>query len=541
MAEPGTDTEGVVVRPAVDADAAEIRDLFITVYGADYPYVEFYDEEPLKKVIYSDDTVMLVARQGRDGPLLGSASVMLDFGAHSDLVGEFGRLVVTPEARHRGIGGVLMRRRIESVKDRLHVGLVEARVTHPYSQQNAESSGFAPIGFLPLKLQFTTRESAALLVRYFGDALALRRNNPRIIPEVYPVASLALANLSLPVDVIVDEHSPAYPGGGTYDLDDLTTRGYASLLRVERGRVSRREVLGPMRLHYGFFRLRARHSSYLIARDNGRVVGAVGFTRDEVEKGIRVFELITLQDDAIRFLLTALSARCRDELQAAYIEIDVNGHAPRMQRTLLELGFTPVAYVPALAFHEVERVDVVKMARVLVDPSEERPALTPEMSVVHRLVMRGLEKRQLAPDAREVLAGAALLRGLIDEQVDRVAADGRLLEFNPKERLFAEGDAATELFVVLSGDVDVRMGHPNRLVGTVSAGESLGEMALVLGGRHSATAVATTCGTALVLSRERLRELLRVRPDIGVTFYHNLATGMAEKLKSADLALLRTD
>jgi hypothetical protein len=37
----------------------------------------------------------------------------------------------------------------------------------------------------------------------------------------------------------------------------------------------------------------------------------------------------------------------------------VSAHAPRMQRTLIELGFLPVAYLPALVFHDVERLDVV--------------------------------------------------------------------------------------------------------------------------------------------------------------------------------------
>ena len=118
MGEPPGSVEGVVVRRAVEADAREIRDLFITVYGADYPYVEFYDEEPIKKIIYSDDTIMLVALEGEDGPIVGSASIMLEFGAYSDLVGEFGRLVVHPDAAHRGIAGLLTERRIAEVARR---------------------------------------------------------------------------------------------------------------------------------------------------------------------------------------------------------------------------------------------------------------------------------------------------------------------------------------------------------------------------------------------------------------------------------------
>ena len=35
-----------------------------------------------------------------------------------------------------------------------------------------------------------------------------------------------------------------------------------------------------------------------------------------------------------------------------------------LQRNLLELNFLPAAYVPAMVFHEVERLDIVRMVRL---------------------------------------------------------------------------------------------------------------------------------------------------------------------------------
>jgi len=45
--------------------------------------------------------------------------------------------------------------------------------------------------------------------------------------------------------------------------------------------------------------------------------------------------------------------------------VDVSSQAPRMQRTLLELGFVPAAYIPSMAFTDTKRVDVVKMIKLL--------------------------------------------------------------------------------------------------------------------------------------------------------------------------------
>ena len=276
----------ISVREATDRDVAAIREIFLASYGNDYTDSRYYDEALLTRLVYSDDSLLLVAEDTETGEVVGTASVELEVGAHSDLVGEFCRLAVHPTYRHRGIGKLLMLERLQRVQDRLQVGLVEARATHSYSLRIAETHQFAVVGFLPERWRVSARESLVLLVRYFGDALDLRHNHPRIIPEVHPLAHMALANCSLSPDTIVDEDAPAYPPGGNFEVQELTTEGYAALLRIERGRVRDREIFGPVRLHYGIFKLHARHSRYLIAREGGRIAGGVGFTLDPVDKAV---------------------------------------------------------------------------------------------------------------------------------------------------------------------------------------------------------------------------------------------------------------
>ena len=163
-------------------------------------------------------------------------------------------------------------------------------------------------------------------------------------------------NCGFPPDAIIDDRSAPYPRDDGFELDELKTEGYASLLRIERGRLGHRDVFGPVRLHYGWFKLAARHSYYLIARRGNQVAGGIGYMIDEIEKAVRVFELISRNDAPIRFLVNALMEKCRGE-GIEYVEADVSAYAPRMQRTMLELGFLPVSYVPANVFHEVERLD----------------------------------------------------------------------------------------------------------------------------------------------------------------------------------------
>src|SRR6516162_1873175 len=377
----------ITVREATGHDVAGIREVFLATYGTDYTDPRYYDDALLTRLVYSDDSLLLVAEDKETGRVVGTASVDLEVGAHSDLVGEFCRLAVPPSYRRRGIGRVLLSERLQRVQDRLQVGLVEARTAHPYSLKIAEAHQFAVVGFLPERWRLRERESLGLLVRYFGNALELRNNHPRIIPEIHPLAHLALRNCSLSPDAIVDEGAHPYPPGAAHEVQELTTEGYAALLRIERGRVRHREVFGPGRLHYGIFKLQSRHSRYLIAREGGRIAGAVGFTLDPLDKAVRVFELIALHDVVIRFLLGHLERACREEWDCL-IEVDVSAHAPRMQRTLLELGFLPVAYLPALVFDEVERLDVVKMVRLLSPPRVGTAGLTPSCGALAELVLR---------------------------------------------------------------------------------------------------------------------------------------------------------
>lgn len=497
------------VRRAQETDIPQIRAIFMAVYGKDYPHREFYDVKWFKRSLFNDQNLMLVAEVTGSKTLVGTASVFFEFGAHSDVVGEFGRLAVHPDFHRQGIGHLLMEKRIEAIRDRLHLGLVLARVVHPYAQKISLAHEFVPLGFLPLCFTFSHRESFALLGRHFGNALALRKNNPRIIPEAYPLANITLPNCSLPCDVIVDEASAPYPGDEKFQLKELTVEGYPSLLRIERGRVRHREVFGNMRLEYGFFRLQANDATYLLASDDKKLVGAIGFTHDKTEQSVRVFELISFTDQAIRFLLVELERKCREEWDVQYIEIDVSAHSPRMQRTLLELSFLPVAYIPAMVFHEVERLDIIRMARVVHLQDLGPISLTPPMQEVADVVMKGFYTRSIIPRIAKAVADLPLFEGLNKEQVNQLAGACSVREFESGTQVFAQNDEGNEMFILLSGRIHVSVGHPPVQVGTVDKGETLGELSLLSSRPRSATATTDTKVETAVLTHRDLGSLVR--------------------------------
>lgn len=523
------------IRQATESDVDRIREIFQATYGQSYAHPAYYDPHLLKRMVFNDDTALLVAVDRDSGAVLGTASVLLEVGSHEDQVGEFGRLAVHPDARKQGVGRRLMEGRLERVRDRLHVGIVDNRVTHFYSQKISLAHGFVPVGFLPLKLRLADRESVAFYVQHFGDALSLRRNNPHIIPEAHRLAEMALVNCGLRGDAIVDDRSSSYPHE-TFALDELTTEGYATLLRFERGRVRNREIFGPMRLHYGLFKLRAQDSNYLLARDGDEVVGGIGFAVDKVERAGRIFELVSIDERPIRFLLQTLERKC-EEWGVEYIEVDVSAYAPRMQRTLLELNYLPAAYVPAMVFGEVERLDIIRMVRLLVTPEMGEATLVPEGQAIAEAVMRNFVIRNVLPKIARAIPGIRLFDGLTDEQAHRLAGLSGLQHFAPGEVILREGRNDRKTYLILEGDAVVTAGSPPEEVGTVGPGESLGEISLLSGSPYSATATARSPVEAAVLDHERLKELIRLRPDIAVVIYRNFSRDVADKLQRAVVRL----
>ncbi|MCP3867609.1 MAG: GNAT family N-acetyltransferase [Gammaproteobacteria bacterium] len=518
------------IRDATESDVEQIRDVFLAIYGEDYSHPQFYDIPLLKKMVYSDDIILLVAEDLENGSILGTASVLLSMGGQSDLLGVFGRLVVHPEARKRGVGKLLMEHRLERLSGRLHLALVEPRAVHIYAQKIALNHGFAPIGFQPMKLLLSDRESLTIFVHYFGDSLKLRRNHPKIIAEVYPLAEMAQRNCGLSCDAIVEEQPGVYPHDGRFELEELTTEDYSALLHFQRGRVHQREIFGPIRLHYGLHWITSRQSNYLIAREHGHLVGGIGFSLDLVEKTARIFELISLTPSPVRFLLSELIRLSISLWGIEYLEVDVSAYAPSMQRTLLELGFLPVAYIPAMVFHEVERLDGIRMARITMKPDRRNMEIIPECEQLSRLVLRGFIDRQVIPRVAEAIPQIALFNGMNDEQVRLVAGRCTLLTFQNGDVIVQEGQVGQHTYIVLTGEASVTTSSSDGVVGSVLPGECLGEMSLLTRTGHSATALARSRVEAAALPYDEIMGLIRLRPDIGVIIYRNLATGLGRKL-----------
>ena len=90
----------------------------------------------------------------------------------------------------------------------------------------------------------------------------------------------------------------------------------------------------------------------------------------------------------------------------------------------------------------------------------------------------------------DVLRGVPLFQGMTDRSVEIIADLARPERFDPGEALTTEGEPGETFIVLTAGTADVE--QDGTRIGTLEAGDYLGEISLVDGGPRTATVVATS-------------------------------------------------
>lgn len=100
-------------------------------------------------------------------------------------------------------------------------------------------------------------------------------------------------------------------------------------------------------------------------------------------------------------------------------------------------------------------------------------------------------------------------------------------QYDAGRRVVLEGSSGYAFYVVDEGQVAVT--HEGQELRTLSAGDFFGEIAILGGGRRTATVTATEPVTVWKMFGTAFRELERIRPDVGAALQdamrQRLATG----------------
>lgn len=132
-----------------------------------------------------------------------------------------------------------------------------------------------------------------------------------------------------------------------------------------------------------------------------------------------------------------------------------------------------------------------------------------------------------------LVSATTLFKGFATSDVEALIAVSKKVKFTAGQDLFLMGDAAKEMFVLLSGEVMVWTDPPGRdkPLGTLSVGSHFGEMALINSkGTRTTSVTATKDGLAIAFSPLRLHDA----PSAEAMIYRNVARQLADRLASLE-------
>lgn len=146
---------------------------------------------------------------------------------------------------------------------------------------------------------------------------------------------------------------------------------------------------------------------------------------------------------------------------------------------------------------------------------------------------------------RARLAELPMLEGAPPSLVDALARDCVKVALAKNETILEEGSANDSIFLILSGEVGVRLSdggkHSGRIsevrLATLKVGEVFGEYSMFDGERTSANVFATSPTVLARFPGELLRRELAANAEAGRTVYRNMIGALVKRLRAKDAEL----
>jgi CRP-like cAMP-binding protein len=141
------------------------------------------------------------------------------------------------------------------------------------------------------------------------------------------------------------------------------------------------------------------------------------------------------------------------------------------------------------------------------------------------------------------LLGSPFFEGFDPRDLAELARGAAVVAFDTYERVFLQGDAATSLFLLVDGTVELLVGSPaggpTLVVQTVAhQGYPLGWSAMVAPFTYRATATALAPTRLLAISQDALRRQAAARPEFGMTLMRAVVGVVGDRLRAARTRLV---
>ncbi|MEW6685472.1 MAG: cyclic nucleotide-binding domain-containing protein [Candidatus Edwardsbacteria bacterium] len=186
----------------------------------------------------------------------------------------------------------------------------------------------------------------------------------------------------------------------------------------------------------------------------------------------------------------------------------------------------------------------LKLGEVMV----KEGMLTEELLYKALLFQAWFKSTRLEPDIliqrKEMLKKVYLFKDLTEKELSALLFITREKYLAKETPLFFEGDEGSELYIIISGKIKISKripGGPDQILATLSAGDYLGEMALIDDFPRSATATVQEDCLLLSLQKEDFDSLLSAEPLLSLKLYKAFTKTLSTRLRETNKKLKETE
>lgn len=140
------------------------------------------------------------------------------------------------------------------------------------------------------------------------------------------------------------------------------------------------------------------------------------------------------------------------------------------------------------------------------------------------------------------LKAVPALASFTDDQLDDVLNSSSLLQCEPGDHIIQEGSIDSRIYVLLSGELEVRVGE-KKVASITRIGEVFGELALVNQDKRLASVIASTKAVCLAVDQKFLQDIhpREQDPDFHAALYEFVARLVVRKLEATSRRLAEVE
>jgi hypothetical protein len=526
------------IRRATPDDAVPWIDLLLATFGGDYVAREVYD--PIWVATqFSPETGCETWVAERHGQLMASISILPPNWPNINPICNLGRVLIRPEAYDDGSAPALFDKMRHLATERNQTMVTRVVPTDNSQQLLLEQLGFVCAGYQPIKHILGSRLATLFYTRPAPALLGDRQQVSESLSQVSELAITVLMLMGVPPPTLVRDGVTGYPlQSGDLRAEEVPFEDYKFCRAQLRQKNPTVEISGGFHLGLGLMRIESSDPvRALLARNGGKTTAGLAFYFDEHDRCARFVDSFSVDDASTGALFQQAIMLAQEQFQAVYVEVDILVSAPRLLKTAEQLGFVPVAYLPAFYSRGTVCDDVIKMVKINVPYAFEGGQLTTQASTIAAVVDRTFEDMKIGLAIVNLLRSLPIFQGLGDGELRKITRLFQQKLYRPGETVFQKGQLGEEAFVVMRGQVDIRLDDKSPPLASMGPGKIFGELAFLDGSPRTAHATAVQPSILLVLHREAFSRLVASEPHLGMMVMRNIAVDLSAKLRQASSTL----